>query len=629
MFDEEEEFFFDESNELPAFVDLSEEETIFLSSLASFYKELTIDGMTVERKQGPVSLKGLRAFEKGQIVIDGVTVFVCLSAQGFPELKIENMSVLSKVVESVSGSGKRLATEWWEIPEGYETMFIHIESLAEGKMCHNFAVYCDGIDYRLIPCSCFLREGATLDGKVLWIREEARDVRFSGMEIEVKPVKKRNFGKPIPDGISGIMVVVEGRIYRLRSKQTLDLLVVDGIAYNLEGGAELHVLEQGIQDNMIYEFGLDSSIVRIRPDKKKPDNRAKCNRLRKLPILEDLRKLLKGAWLMSGGYFSSQWVGYEEIKVIGRLGGGDIIHMSRNKLRQVMMEDHRQYYLDYQFPTPISLSGLMDEKGFFDYPSFVNRAKRSGYSFKYEDLRRILIQKGFYPFYDKYRKVYGAFINDAIVPKSYVKICGFHQGLQDEYLVRPPQHCTVLYGKEIFGDFARILCGVYRNDNNFNLEKKINRKYEFKNISLWKSYGRLSIVPRHNLLLKLQYMIIYLLFGARSSLTAHELWVRFNELVPMIHEYYQIIVGSLVVDQILVRRGMEYDLPPMMEIQGTCLEYNELVKVWPSGQDYGLYIRVYPNGQKRLFRMVNYASLAATTITYDWESKGFLVVPER
>lgn len=508
--------------EIPDNLVLSQEEEGILCDLARYYKSVVFEGREYKKRAIPISPLGLRVFEKGTLIIDGEKARVNLSSQGCPDMKLSDLSVLSKNVHTLCGSGKRLMTEWWEKKNGYEISYMQI--ITELKT-HNFCVFFEKGDYYFLPCSSFLAEGAELVGDVIWVREECKNAYIQGRDFVVKVVEKHNFGDRIPSGIEGIIGTIDGQLYRLKEEHTLDLRIDGNKVYDADGNQEF-VDQVYEMENGLYEFTMEGKIVRKRIDKKKADNRLKCDKLKNLKKLNDLKDLMKSVRLEKGKYTSSQWVGYNELT----LCEGDPIIQALEKLRQVMTIDHRKLMEEFNGCKSLNLDDYTDDKGYFDYTTFIKRLRRSGWSFKYADVRRDLVHRGIYRYYDTYRVLRGAILGH-YCPRSWVRLRGDELKVLCPAIILPDLSCSVLVAGQFLGSVSNVRIGNFPTSEGTEVINAINDRYDVGDEDRWKRNGILKCVPKGPLLRKIEYLVLHMvhtIYGGQSTIIE-----KVMEVLPM------------------------------------------------------------------------------------------------
>ena len=77
-------------------------------------------------KEMELDIAGLTLFDK-RIRVNGEHVDVSVSMRGMPRADLSNLAVATNEgIHIISGSGTRIATEWWEKPPGQEVVFVRL-----------------------------------------------------------------------------------------------------------------------------------------------------------------------------------------------------------------------------------------------------------------------------------------------------------------------------------------------------------------------------------------------------------------------------------------------------------------------------------------------------------------------
>lgn len=378
-------------NELPK---MTLEEAAFVSNLALFIGGLYVDDVQVREVQVPFSPLGISILNR--VSINKRPCLIKVSVMGAKETNLDNLSVLANGIKKISGSGTRLATEWWEKKDGYELTTIEIGGTY-------LAIYFQNEKWHMAECNQMLYEGAELCNDILFVREELTFpfCIYKWPSLHVMPVMKHDFSHPIPLGIEGIIIVIDNQLYRLKEHHTIDLLYKEGTLVNREG----HVIfRTNLNHEGIVEYTFEGEFVKARPDKSLPDSAAKIVYIRHTPVLAELRKYLQHINVEKGEYIPTQWIGYEFF--LNQNGWEPAI--SENSYHQLLSPDqvpvlqsyrvqHKQHskpYTSYVTET-VTLEKFINAKyRRLDFPKFINTLRRVGYSYNLWELRKFLIDSG-------------------------------------------------------------------------------------------------------------------------------------------------------------------------------------------------------------------------------------------
>jgi hypothetical protein len=410
--------------------DILPEQLYFARNLARF-GDILVNGVNITPCDTDLSLAGLSLFHRFSITWNGHECQPIHSACGLEDVSLENLSVIAGGVKPITGSGTRLATEWWEKKNGTDIITLHLGDTI-------LAMFYDK-RWKLTTSNQFLYEGAELVDNVIYLREEVGECFCIEALYRCKHVvlDKHNFDHHIPEDIEGIVTMIDHKMYRLKYENTLDLVCRGGYAYTQDGTKKF---ECDYRLQGIHEFTTEGRYVKQRTDKKYPDTDTKVTTILQLPTLYDLKEKLK--IVDSSGHdfdIHDQWIGYEALKE-----EDEPISFSRNVLWQILSPDQLSNVKNDKKEILSIAQFISRDRHFFEYRRYVNKLKRTGISFVTRDLRKHLIDNGILPWYGHWKVTPKSTSHQYIpqercrVPTTHVKMKinvdqGWHGGSEREF----------------------------------------------------------------------------------------------------------------------------------------------------------------------------------------------------
>jgi len=167
----------------------------------------------------------------------------------------------------------------------------------------------------------------------------------------------------------------------------------------------------------LHEFTMEGKFIRAREDKVFPDSSLRIAATKKLPVLKDLRKLLK---LVSTDcdpyYIPTQWIGYEHFPK-----EYNSINVCENVFQQRFTLDQNPNVELYKARGKIrvDIQDFINEvTQYFEFTKYYKALCRSGISFVLEEVRSELIKRGICPYYNHWRVFNKGLVGDVKFKES-------------------------------------------------------------------------------------------------------------------------------------------------------------------------------------------------------------------